>query len=174
MIASFSTAARATALIALLFIASTASFRADATATSPALAIESVEVDYTKEDGVFLRLDGVFPFEDMIDLAYPLQLFVRSKETFLCFSVRQGPMGGELKELKDAKNGLTDEIVDLIGLFAQPDSEAQILSVSPRRMEVMLSPHFPSGDAEAQLFVLYRGAPIYSNAVQFKIHKENW
>lgn len=164
----------AAALLAVSILGSMAPSRTAATATAPALAIRSVEVDFTKEDGVLLQVEGVFPFEDLIDLPYPLQLFVRVKEDFLCFSVRWGPMGGRLKELKDLKTGLTDEAVDLIGLFAEPDSEAAIMNVGPRRMEVLLPPHFPTGDAEAQLFVMYRGAPIYSNAVEFKIAKEGW
>lgn len=174
MIENTSSLRRSAVFVAVLISLSVASVQASATATAPALEIRSVEVDYTKEDGVFVRVDGVFPFEDLIDLPYPLQLFVRVKEQFLCFSVRWGPMGGELNELKGLKNGLTDEVVDLIGIFAQPDSEAAILNVGPRRMEVLLPPRFPTGDGEAQLFVMYRGAPIYSNAVKFKIDREKW
>lgn len=174
MIKEFESIRYGSIVLTMLLITTTATLQATASGTSPPLAIQSVEVDYTKEDGTLVRVDGTFPFEDLIDLPYPLQLLVRKKEKFLCFSVPWGPMGGELEELKDLKDGLTSEVVDLIGIFAQPDSEAKIVSVGPKRMEVLLPPDFPTGDAKAQIFVMYLGAPLFSNPVAFKIKKESW
>ena len=174
MIRRFESIGRAGRLVAFALAAAIATSPAAASGTAPPLAIQSAEVAYTKEDGVLLRVKGTFPYADLIDLPYPMQLFVHKKEHFLCFSVPWGPMGGELKELRDLKEGLTSEVVDLIGILAQPDSEAAVLSVGPRRIEVLLPPDFPTGDIDVQIFVMYLGAPLFSNVMSLKVHKESW
>jgi len=161
---------RIVAVVGLLVWAASA---AHGTLTSPELVLSRVDSEAGAK-GTLVRVEGVFPFDDLVQQAYPLQLFIRSLERpkrFVCFSVPWGVMEGEDEAFED---GLDEDETPLIGLAGAASQDARILQISPRHMRVRLPEKFPDGAAEAQLFVMYNGSPVFSNVYPFEIVKGGW
>ena len=139
---------------------------------SPALHISAVDSQSGSKHRL-IRLTGTFPYDDLIQQPYPLQVFVREAEgeKYVCFSVPWGTMMGKHEAFQD---GLQVEDVPLIAANAKPDDGGRILHVGPRLIRVQLPKDFPAGPAEATLFVMYRDEPIFSNTVPFEIEEAKW
>lgn len=139
--------------------------------TAPALMLASVESEAGYHGGALVRVTGEFPFADLIQGDYPFQLFIRQLEPgtrFLCFSVRWGPMEGDDPL---TKKGLSEKEALELGAFAHPAADARFLALAPGRMEVQLPEDWPAGPAEAQLFVIYEGSPLFSNPLPFEVEE---
>jgi hypothetical protein len=140
--------------------------------TAPTLMLASVESEAGHDGGPLVRVTGEFPFSDLIQGDYPFQLFIRQLEPgtrFLCFSVRWGPMEGDHPLVE---KGLDEKEALELGSFAQPTADARFLSLAPGRIEVQLPEDWPTGPAEAQLFVIYEGSPLFSNPLPFEVEEE--
>jgi len=116
-----------------------------------------------------VRLEGVLPAEDLVQVAFPLHVLVRetrSGTAYVRYDFSTGAFAGTADVLAD---GFDPE--DVAGLLrgggAAPD--ARVVLLDRDRIELRLPDSFPSGPAEAVLFVLYEGAPIMSNGIQFEI-----
>lgn len=165
--------ARCSRFVAVVGLLALAASAAHGTLTSPELVLSRVDSE-SGAKGTLVRVEGVFPFDDLVQQAYPLQLFIRSLERpdrFVCFSVPWGVMEGGEKAFED---GLDEDETPLIGRAGAPSKDGRILQVSPRHMRVRLPEKFPSGLAEAQLFVMYNGAPVFSNVYPFEIEDGKW
>lgn len=144
---------------------------ARSTLTAPTLMLATIESEAGHGGGALVRVTGEFPFSDLIQGDYPFQLFIRQMEPgtrFLCFSVRWGPMEGD-HEL--VRKGLSEKEALELGEFARPSEDARFLSLAPGRIEVQLPEDWPAGRAEAQLFVIYEGAPLFSNPLPFDVEE---
>lgn len=144
---------------------------AESSLTAPALMLASVESEAGHDGGALVRVTGEFPFSDLIQGDYPFQLFIRQLEPgtrFLCFSARWGPMEGDHPLVE---KGLSEQEALELGTFAHPAADARFLTVSPGRMEVQLPEDWPAGPAEAQLFVIYEGSPLFSNPLPFDVEE---
>lgn len=139
------------------------------TITAPFLQLTELTTEATP-DGTLLRAEGSFPFEGAIDEAYPFQLFVRTLEKqtnrYVSFSPVWGPLGGDDPFVK---KGLDEKNAYEIFRVSHPLTDARLIAVSPRAIEVQLPPDFPLGEAEAQIFVLYEGDPLFSNPLPFLV-----
>jgi hypothetical protein len=147
------------------------SFEARGTPTSPALLLTDAETE-EGESGTMLRVQGSYPYSDLIHQPYPLQLFVREVQNgtrFVCFSVPWGVMEGESAIFAD---GLDEAEVEQISTLSTPSPDGRIVKVSPQYISVHLPADFPPGPAEAQLFVMYQGLPVFSNPLRFVIEGE--
>lgn len=162
-------AGRATCLAALLLLALVSgAAEVAASPTAPSLLLTGAETQLG-ESGALVRVRGTFPYEDLIHQAYPLQLFIREiggGSHFVCFSVPWGVMAGE-----DAifANGLDEGLVEEISNRATPSPDGDIVQLGPRHISVHMPSGFPSGAVEAQIFVMYEGAPVFSNPLRFVI-----
>jgi hypothetical protein len=162
---------RALALVALVLTgAVVAASAAWATLTAPSLRLDAVEVEALEEGGAWLRVTGEFPYDAAALPDYPLQLFVRQTEgeRFVCFSTWSGVMEGSDKL---ARKGLSQKEALELADVVRPSPSARIIEFAPGRIEVMLPDDFPRGGAEAQLFVVYNGHPLFSNPIPFEIEE---
>lgn len=144
---------------------------ATATPTAPSLLLTGAETQLG-ESRALVRVRGTFPYEDLIHQPYPLQLFIReigSGSRFVCFSVPWGVMAGD-----DAifANGLDEGLVAEIANRATPSPDGEIVQLSPRHISVHMPAGFPVGPVEAQIFVMYEGAPVFSNPLRFVIEAD--
>ena len=116
-----------------------------------------------------VRLEGVLPAEDLVQLAFPIHVLVRETQlgtTYVRYDLSSGAVAGSADALAD---GLDPE--DVAGLVrgGDPASDARVVLLGRDRIELRLPDSFPSGSAEAILFFLYRGTPILSNSIVFEI-----
>jgi len=118
---------------------------------------------------VLIQLDGSFPGADLVQLAYPLQIVIRETSSgtgYIRFDLSGDAVAGSAAELADGLD--SDDALALLGQ-GTPVSEAQLVHLGLRRLEVTLPASFPSGGAEAQLFVVDEGEVILSNPIPFVI-----
>jgi hypothetical protein len=144
---------------------------AHATLTAPTLRLAAVEAESGGTGGAMLRVTGDFPYDDLVQGEYPLQLFIRQMgdgTRFICFSFRWGPMEGDHPSVE---KGLTPKEALALGEIARPSEDARFLELAPGRMDVQLPADWPAGEAEAQLFVVYVGTPLFSNPIPFVVEE---
>jgi hypothetical protein len=155
-------------LTALLLVLAWPDLEPHASPTAPALALS--RADATRgQVGVLVRVEGVFPDADLLQQPYEMQLSVREVARgtrFVCFALSRGVFAGETDAIA---NGLDEDSVWDMMAAARPIDDGRILQLAPGRIEVLLPASFPSGPAEATLFVIYQGAPVFSNPVLFSI-----
>ncbi|MBW2290735.1 MAG: hypothetical protein JRG94_00335 [Deltaproteobacteria bacterium] len=118
-----------------------------------------------------VRLHGVFPGDDLVQVAYPLQLLVRSLvdgTSYVRYELATEVLVGTDPALAD---GL--DPADVPGLLAAgvPSPDGAVVFLSSDQIDVLLPASFPVGGAEAQLFVLEPGetVAILSNALQLQV-----
>jgi hypothetical protein len=151
-------------LAASLALASAAA----ATPTDPTLALTGAAA----AGGAFgrmLRVEGSFHGDDLVQLAWPLQLLVRVSgggTAYVRYDLSGGAVTGSAAALAD---GL--QAGDVPGLLGQGTAapDARVLFVGPGRLDVALPQAFPGGAAEAQLFVVYEGEAILSNPIPLAV-----
>ena len=116
-----------------------------------------------------IRLEGILPVEDLVQLAFPIHVLVRETRfgtAYVRYDLSSGAVTGSADALADGFD--PEDLVDLVGGgTAAPD--ARVVLLGRDRIELRLPDSFPSGSAEAILFSLYKGAPIFSNSIGFEI-----
>jgi len=141
---------------------------ATGTGTDPTLALTRVSVE-AGSSARAVRLEGEFPADDLVQLAYPLQILIRETgpaARYVRYDTSAGVVTGVAPELFD---GLApDEAVALLGQ-GSPSPDAKILFLGGGRIEVLLPEAFPDGGAEVQLYVVEAGEPILSNPLPFAV-----
>ena len=148
--------------IALFF----APARGSATITAPALAVTGVQ-STSGERGTVIRVEGEFPFGDIVQTAYGLQIFLRETDegrSFLCFALDRGVFRGESDAVA---GGLDAETVWEMMEAAEPSTSGRVLHIGPSAIELWIAPDFDFERAEVGFFVLYHEEPIISNFVPF-------
>jgi hypothetical protein len=133
-----------------------------ATPTDPTLAPSSVVSD-AGAGARSLRLDGIFPAEDLAQLAYPMQVLIHTAAgEYVRYDLAALPVTGTAPGLND---GL--DLAEALALLAQgvESPDARVVFLGRGRIEVVLPAAFPSGPVQAQLFVVDEGELIVSNAV---------
>ncbi len=153
-----------TVAIAAIAFASTAS----GTGTDPELALWRATCD-VGDSSRTVRLEGEFPADDLVQLAYPLQVLIRDtgrSPVYVRFDLAAGALNGVAPELAD---GL--DANEAVALLAQgrPIEDAEVLFVGPGRIDILLPAGFPIGPAEVQLFVLEGDSLILSNPFPFVV-----
>lgn len=136
------------------------------TPTEPVLALSRV-TSAVGASSRMVRIEGIFPGDDLVQIAYPLQILIRIGEQYVRYDVVQGAVGGSAPELADGLG--SGEVAGLLGAGA-PEANARVLFLGPDTIDVLLPAGFPSGAAEAQLFVLHGGThPVLSNPLPLDI-----
>ncbi len=136
--------------------------------TAPALELVRVQAARAPS-GVWARFDGSFPTDDLIQSPLEIQVLVRSLASgaqFVRFELSVGEFEGSSVALLD---GFDLEDIDGVIAASQPSATARLLGLASNRIEVLLPPSFPAGEAEAQLFLLYRGERLLSNPMSFVV-----
>ena len=141
---------------------------ASGTGTDPFLALTGVSVEVGTTARV-VRLEGEFLADDLVQLAYPLQILIRETAPgarYVRYDTVAGAFTGVAPELSD---GLAPgEAVALLGQ-GSPSPDAKIVFLGVGRIEVLLPALFPEGGAEVQLYVVEAGEPILSNPLPFAV-----
>ncbi len=154
--------------IAALVSGSLAPHASTAAITAPALDLVRVQADRAPS-GVWARFDGSFPTEDLVQSPLEIQILIRnlaSADRFVRFELSVGAFEGSSEALLD---GFEIGDIDAVIAASRPISSARLLALATNRIEVLLPPEFPSGPAEAQLFLLYRGERLLSNPMSFVV-----
>jgi len=138
--------------------------------TDPTLSLSAALAE-TGASQRLVRVEGIFPAADLVQIPYPLQLLIREVQTgtgYVRFDLSGGVFEGNAPELAD---GL--DASDAAGLLSQgtPAPGGAVLFLGRDRIEILLPPGFPSGAAEAQLFVVTAESPVpvLSNPVAFQV-----
>jgi hypothetical protein len=136
------------------------------TGTDPELAL--TEVFAESGGGVrMVRLDGVFPADDLVQLPYPLHILIREQAAsarYVRFESTGGVLTGTAPQLADGMSPV--EAASLVGV-GESSPDGGILFLGLGRLEVQLPASFPSGSAVAQLFAVEGGEAIVSNPFPF-------
>jgi hypothetical protein len=141
---------------------------AHAISTAPALVLTSVDA-VSGSDVRIVRLEGVFPGEDLVQQPYPLQVLIRETQSgkgYVLYDLSRGAFEGNLPDLV---GGLSAAGVRALDQQGEPAEGAALMLLARDRLEVSLPVGFPNGPAEAVFFVIYKGTPILSNAVSFVV-----
>jgi hypothetical protein len=132
-----------------------------ATPTDPTLVLTAAAAA-TGTGHRVVRIDGSFHAQDLVQLAYPLQILVRVGTQYVRYDLSAGAVSGVAAELADGLQA--DEAEALLGEGA-PAAGARVLFLGLGRLEVALPASFPAGSGEAQLFVIDEGEVVLSNAL---------
>lgn len=141
---------------------------AAAAITAPALVLYSADAT-AGEGGTLIRLRGQVPEADLVQQAIEIHVLVRELRTgtrFVAFSLPFGGFEGVDPTLADGVDA--DGVFSLLAAM-HPSPTARILELAPDRIELEVPADFPSGRAEALLFLVYEGEPILSNPVYFNV-----
>ena len=135
--------------------------------TAPPLVVTSVEATPTPA-GTLLRLDGEFPQADLVQQPLEIQVLVYEKdgERFLRYELPRGGFSGAEPALAD---GLDASEVEALLAASVAEPRLRLLLLAPGRIELLLPAGFAPGEAEAQLFLVYRGEPLLSNSISVAI-----
>ena len=157
-----SAGAAALALVVALGLAVSA---ARASQTAPALGLTAATL-VTGSGGILLVLDADFPQADAVQQEIEIQIFLREampSARFLRAPLTGGALRAEVEAL--ASSGLDAQTVDAVLSATGTPVAVEVAHLGPRRIELLLPPGFPEGAAQAQLFMIYRGEPLFSNPV---------
>jgi hypothetical protein len=144
---------------------------AAATPTDPTLALTgaTAAAGAAGTAARMLRIEGSFQADDLVQLAYPLQLLVRETTTgttYVRYDLSSGAVTGSSAALADGLQA--GEVNALLGQgTAEP--AARVLFLGLGRLDVALPPSFPGGPAEALLFVVDEGETILSNPIPLAV-----
>jgi hypothetical protein len=136
--------------------------RALATPTDPTLALTSASAA-TGALHRAVRVDGSFHAQDLMQIAYPLQLLIRETSAgtgYLRYDLPGTAVTGTSAALAD---GLQAGEAQALLAGGAPAPGAEVLFLGLGRLEVLLPASFPAGPAEVQLFVIDEGETILSN-----------
>lgn len=136
--------------------------------TAPDLVLNAVEAT-PSPIGALIRLEVDLPQPDLVQVPLAIQVLVRERTTgssYVRYELGGGGFSGDDAALVD---GLGLDEIDALLANSLPQPSLRLLALQPGRIELLLPSEFPAGPAEAQLFLIYRGAPLLSNAIQFTI-----
>jgi hypothetical protein len=137
-----------------------------ATGTDPDLALTHV-VCSSGENVRVVRLEGHFPADDLVQLAYPLQVLIREigpGTRYVRYDLSATAVRGDAPELADGLD--PSEVADLLAQ-GNPAPKAVVAFMGVGRLDLVLPGSLPAGPAEAQLFVLENADPVLSNPLPF-------
>ncbi len=160
--------ARRWGIPAVLLLALTVSFPAGAISTDPVLILTRVTADVGASNRI-VRLEGVLPAEDLVQLPFPLHVLIRETQLgtgYVRYDLSGGAVSGSSATLFD---GLDPGDVAALVLEGSAAPDARVVLLARERIEVLLPDAFPSGSAEAILFTIHEGEAILSNPVSFEI-----
>ena len=135
----------------------------EASATDPTLALTRVS-SVKGQAGRLVQLVGVFPAEDLIQRAHPIEVLIVRGTSFARFSLAGGVWVGSAPELAD---GLDASDWPAVLAASAPSATGRIASTGGDRIEVMLPSAHPGGIATAQLFL--ERPLVISNAITFSV-----
>lgn len=163
---------RKRAAIGLVGLVGAAAFVASgpsgAAITAPALELVRAQA-VRAPSGIWLRLDGTFPLGDLVQQPLEMEILIRQRNggpDFVRFVLPSGGFAGATPVLAD---GFTAEDVDAVAAASLASPTARLLELASGRIEVRLPGSFPPGEAEAHLYLVYRGEPLLSNPFPFVI-----
>jgi hypothetical protein len=144
---------------------------AAATPTDPTLALTAAAAAAGAQGTAVrtLRIEGSFQADDLVQLAWPLQLLVRettSGTSYVRYDLAGGAVTGTSAALAD---GLQAGEVPTLLQQGTPAPSARVLFLGLGRLDVALPSGFPGGPAEASLFVVDEGQTILSNAIPLAV-----
>lgn len=154
--------------LAAALLCAAAGDHAGATITDPALALSRAAVT-SGATARLVHLEGALPDEDLVQLAYPLQLLIWSGANYVRYETGGEPVEGQAPQLADGLD--PDEAIALLGHGA-PSAGARIAFLGPGRIDVLLPATFPPGEAQAQLFVVEGADVLLSNPIPFAVPGE--
>ena len=136
--------------VALLSLLALLSVPAHGSITDPELSLHGA----VARTGVtrVLRVEGRFHTDDILQIAYPVQLLVRSLATgsdYVLYTLGTGSAAGRSDRLSDGLQS-TDVPSLLSGGTAAPT--ATLLGLSRGHVDVRIPLSFPAGASEVQLF----------------------
>lgn len=135
---------------------------AAATPTDPTLALTAASAAAGTASRT-VRVEGSFQAEDLVQLAYPIQLLVRETTNgtrYVRYDLSGVAVTGDEPALAD---GLQAGEATALLQEGNADASARVLFLGLGRLDVKLPTGFPGGPAEAVLFVLDEGEVILSN-----------
>lgn len=140
--------------------------KAFAGGTDPLLSIVSANA-IAGTSTVTLAVNGAYQRGDVIQIDYPVQLLLwdQGASTYLRFDLTGTAYSGQNSGLADGLNA--SEAAALLNA-GTVTANARILRLDPDRIEVAVPSSFPSGSAQAQLFV-DEGGVVLSNAITVNI-----
>jgi hypothetical protein len=136
-----------------------------ATPTDPTLVLTGA-ASATGDFARVVRVDGSFHAQDLVQIAYPLQLLVHAGATYVRFDLANGAVSGVAPALAD---GLQAGEAEALLAQGTPAPAARLLALGLGRLEVTLPASFPAGAAEVQLFVIDEQEAVLSNALPVAI-----
>ena len=145
-----------------------ASVRAGAISTDPTLILTRAIADVGASERI-VRLEGVLPAEDLVQLPFPLHVLVRETQLgtdYVRYDLSSGAVSGSSPALLD---GLDSGDVAALVLEGSASPDARVVLLARDRIELRLPDAFPWGSAEAILFIIHEGTPILSNPISFEI-----
>ena len=145
-----------------------ASVPAGAISTDPVLILTRVTADVGASSRI-VRLEGVLPAEDLVQLPFPLHVLIRETQLgtgYVRYDLSNGAVSGSSATLSD---GLDPGDAAALVLEGSPAPDARVVLLARGRIEVLLPDAFPSGSAEAVLFTIHEGETILSNPISFEI-----
>jgi hypothetical protein len=134
--------------------------------TEPNLLLRSAVLQ--SADGVrSLQLDGFFHTEDLVQIPYPLHVLVWNAggTRFVRYDLGGSVASGDDAALAD---GFRADEGAAIAAAGAPEPNAELVQVGARQLTLTLPPDFPTGAAQAQLFVADdEEGTVVSNPVGF-------
>ena len=150
----------------LLSLATGASPRsAGAAATSPTLLLSRVTAEAILEKRT-LAFEGLFDFENALQVAYPLHLVVFQGTRFVRYPVVGPAVVGESPLLADGILAL-GELSALLGEGGPAPSGVRLVSLTPTGGVVTLPDDLPAGTTTAVLFTVLPEENVLSNPLTF-------
>jgi len=155
---------RCAVLCALAALFAGASVRTTgAAATSPTLLLSRVQVDAVLGKRT-LTFEGVFDFENALQVAYPLHLVVFQGSRFVRYPVVGAAVGGTSALVADG--ALTSgELATLLAHGTAAASGVRLVTLTPTGGVVTLPDDFDAGTATAILFTVLPEENVLSNPV---------
>lgn len=152
--------------LAILIGAGLLSHTAVASMTDPTLFL-SRAVEFQGANSRLVRIEGVFPWEALLQSGYPLQLVIwtnAANPDFVRFDLHGNAVTGVTATLE---GGLTP--AEATGLFAigEASNLQHLVHVGPGRIEAQLGAPFMTAPLRAQIFVVDNGTTFVSNPISF-------
>ncbi len=132
---------------------------ARAGATDPTLALGQLTASPAGAAAI-VEITGIFGFDDVIQVTYPLNLVVYQGTAFTRYQVGSQPQSGSFAGLADGLD--TTEVAALEG-SGQAEANAEILRIEPNRVQVSLPTGFADGIVAAVLYVELPGEGTFTS-----------
>jgi hypothetical protein len=142
------------------------SIPASAGATNPVLAIGEV-VARPVGAGVLAEVTGIYGFDDIVQMNYPLTLVAYSGETFVSFRPGTQSESGNFSGLTD---GLSQAEIPAFEAAGAPTAAAEIVRLEPTKFTVALPASLASHNVSFVAYVVIPGeGTFFTNVVTVNI-----